>query len=104
MKWKVAFLIMLALFVFVNIFWFYKMIESGISLTYQEDSFDQCHNSLLITKKMLLKSIVGMDSRTFIQQVNDLKDSGHLILFKDNIVSIDDLKFLFKNDKLVEIQ
>lgn len=102
-KWKIAFLVCLTLLFSIIVFLGAMVINTGVSYTYQQESLDdqirenEILGNLIVagakdyTKKELLHLLRQSNSRAFIVE-------------EDNKIIMDNILFVFENDRLVNVQ
>jgi hypothetical protein len=102
-KWKLSFFITLIALVITNSFWLYKAIDAGVTYTYQQVSLDEKSKAVKLLGALLVKGgqqYTKKDVLYILRQLN--KDA--FIVEEENLINIDDVKFIFINGKLSEVK
>lgn len=101
-NWKLAFFISIIALLFSNTFWLYTTIDHGISYGYQNDSLrEQIKNS------EILGSLIIKGSQQYLKKdilyILRKQNKNAFIVEEENIIIINTIRFIFKNNKLVKI-
>jgi hypothetical protein len=102
-RWKLSFFITLIALVVTNSFWLYKVIDAGVTYTYQQVSLDEKTKAVKLLGALLVKDgqkYTKKDVLYILRQLN--KDA--FIVEEENLINIDGVKFIFINDKLSEVK
>ena len=96
-KWKIAFWCCLTVLILVTVFSVYSIIDQGVTLTYQKESFIDTENDL-----EQIINIVNKTDLTKPEIENELKDHRlyEYMDFKTDTISLDRISIIFDDNKL----
>ena len=99
-KWKIAFWCCLATLLIVVGISIYSTIDQGYSLSYLRDSYTEKETEL--DNVILILNETDL-SKTGIEKTLKKHKIGESANFKRDTVSFDELKLIFRNDKLFKV-
>jgi len=102
-KWKLSFFIILTLLVVTNCLWLYKVIDTSVTYTYQQVSYDEKSKAVEMLSSLVVKGgqeYTKKDILYILRQTN--KDA--FIVEEENLINVDGLQFIFNNGKLSEVK
>ena len=102
-KWKVSFFVCLLTLVISNLFWLYLTIDSGITYTHQQVSFDEKQESVKTLGALIVKGAKQYSQKDVLHLLRQIKPSA-FIVEEVNTISVDGLSFVFENGTLVEVK
>ncbi|WP_064558302.1 Imm58 family immunity protein [Buttiauxella brennerae] len=100
---KIIFISLTVLSIFFNVFFLYNWIDRSISLSYSNQSFDDCNNDLSMLKTLVKSEFKGMDEKNILQQLerNELNKST---LIKGGVLYLGNTEFIFYDGILIDIK
>lgn len=102
MKYKIILTITMISVLF-NMFFLYNWLDRSISLTYSEQSVDDCTNDLSLLTVVVKGELEGKGSeyikRLFMNE--GLTDS---LLIKDHVFYLGNIEFIFNNGVLIDVR
>ena len=102
-KWKWGFFVTLALLIATNAFWFYTVIDAGVTYTYQQVSLDDKSRAVKILGELIVKG--GKEySKKDILHILRQTYKGAFIVEEDNLINVEGVNFIFVNGKLSEVK
>ncbi len=99
-KWKIAFWCCLTVLLIVVGISIYSVIDQGYSLSYLQDSYSEKETEL--ENLMLIINETDL-SKTGIEKTLKKHNVCKSVNFKSDTVSLDELKLIFRNDKLFKV-
>ncbi|MEP1150345.1 MAG: hypothetical protein ABJH08_01345 [Balneola sp.] len=101
-KWKTLFFSSLVLLVVTNLFWLYEAIDTGVSQTYQQDSFEKQERVIEILGDIIVEGAQNYSKVDILFLLRQNYPDG-FIVEEENKVIYEGIYFEFKNDSLVSI-
>ena len=83
-------------------FGFIIVIDNGITHTYQQVSFDEKSRAVKLLGDLIVKEGQKYTKKDILYMLRQ-RNKESFIVEKENVISIDSVKFIFKNDKLINI-
>lgn len=102
-KWKVAFFVVLILGLASNGYWFYVLVDGGISYSYLHDSYEDETRRFSVLGDLV---VAGADDYSqadilhLLRQVN----KNAFIVEEGNILHFEGVSFVFEGDKLAKVE
>ncbi|WP_421774629.1 Imm58 family immunity protein [Gracilimonas sp.] len=101
-NWKTLFFSSLVLLVVTNLFWLYKSLDYGVSLTYQEDSYEKQKQVIGILGDLIVEGAQDYSKKDVLFLLRQKYPDG-FIVEEENKVIYEGIYFDFENDSLVSI-
>ena len=102
-KWKIGFLGALAVLIVINLFWVYVFIDQAVSYSYLQDSMAVKENSISVMGQLLVEAGKEYDQKDVLHLLRVKYPDAFIVEEEDQII-MDEVIFLFKNNKLVAVQ
>lgn len=100
---KKSFFITLLILVVTNVFWIYIVIDNGITHTYQQVTFEKKLETIKILSDFLVKEGEKYTKKDILYMLRQ-RNKESFIVEKENSINIENIKFIFKNNILIEIE
>lgn len=101
-KWKTLFFSSLVLLVVSNLFWFYEALDTGVSQTYQQDSYEKQERVIGILGDLIIEDAQDYSKKDVLFLLRQKYPDG-FIVDEENKVIYEGIGFEFVNDSLVSI-
>jgi len=100
-KWKLAFWISLIALIATNLFWFYQVIDQGVTITYMEEGYSDTENDL--------ETLIGLINSTHLTKKEiKTKLENHRFYefmdFKSDTIGLERVMLIFENNELKTIK
>ena len=102
-RWKLAFLIAVPLLVASNVFMVFVVIDTSISYSYLQDSFKHHSQSESALGKLIVEGSKSYTQKDILHLIRQAEPDA-FIVEENNTISFSGNTFIFKSDRLVEIQ
>lgn len=100
---KIIFMIFTAVSMFFNVFFLYNWIDRSISMSYLNQSFDDCNNDLSMLKMLVKSEFKGMKKESILQQL-DKDKLNESTLIKGGVLYLGNTEFIFNDGILIDIK
>ena len=100
--WKTLFYACLLLLIITNVSWFYKGLDMGISMTYQDASMEYQNKAFGVLGELVVEGFEDKSKKDFLLLLRGKYPDGFIVEEQDKITYAQ-IHFEFKNDSLVEI-
>lgn len=100
-KWKSVFWICFVILILTNLFWFYQVIDQGVTITYMQKGYSDTENDL----ETLVKIINSTDLTK--QEIKTELENHRLNEFMDfttDTVRLEKVQLIFENNKLKKVE
>ncbi len=101
-KWKLSFLVSLALLISSNIFWMYAVLDSGITQTYQQVSLDDLDDAHRFLGDLVVRRGSEYKQKDILHLVRQAYPDA-FIVEEGNRIKVNKVTFTFENEKLIEV-
>jgi len=101
-KWKISFFVLLFVLLASNAFWFYGIIDQGVTITYQQVTIDDQKESIKALANLIVQNSQKLNQKDILYLLRNSSPDA-FIVEKENIISCAGLKFEFENGQLKEI-
>lgn len=102
-RWKRAFLVTLAILVATNLIWFYSVIDSGVTYTYQQVSLDEKSRAVKMFGELIVKGGQKYTKKDILHILRQANKEA-FIVEEENSIDVEGVKFIFTNGKLSEVK
>lgn len=101
-NWKIAFFISIITLVISNIFWLYTTVDHSVSYGYQNVSLREQMKTSEILSSLIIKGSQQYSKKDILYILRKQNENA-FIVEEENIIIINSIRFLFKNNKLIKI-
>ncbi|WP_136799240.1 Imm58 family immunity protein [Desulfosediminicola ganghwensis] len=95
--------ISIVVLVLTNVFWFYKIIDIGITHTYFKVSYEEKVRGLEILTNLVLKGAQKYSKKDLLVTIRE-QNPNAFIVEDDERISIDGVSFIYENEKMIQIR
>lgn len=104
MTWKLGFFLAIAAFLVSNLYWGYRLIDDGITVTHLTDSVTSQRASLEALGLLVPSIIRDVSKKEFLRIAQQLYPDSRDVFEKDSNVVVEGVAFSFSNGKLSSVK
>lgn len=101
-NWKSAFFICLSLLIISNVYLFYQLLDSGITITYTSDTMEKQDEVIEILGEIIVSEGKDYSKKDILFLLRQNYPNG-FIVEDSNTVCYEGVEFRFKQDSLVDV-
>jgi len=101
-KWKPLFYSCLILLIVSNLFWVYKTIDAGTSMTYQGVTIQDQEQVIEILGELIIEGADNYSQKDILHILRQKYPDGFIVEEQNKII-YEGIHFKFRNDSLVEV-
>lgn len=102
-KWKISFFVSVVLLVATNLWWLYAAIDTGVTYTYQQVSFDEKSKAVEMLGALVVRGGQQYTKKDVLHVLRQLNKDA-FIVEEENLLDVEGVKFIFHNGKLSEVK
>ena len=101
-KWRTLFYACLTLLIISNLFWLYKTIDAGTSITYQGVTIVNQEGVIEILGELIVDGAQNYSQKDVLHILRQKYPDGFIVERQDEVI-YEGIHFEFKNDSLVHV-
>ncbi len=102
-KWKISFFICLGALFISNSFWLYTIVDNGITHSYQQVSLTEKEKAIELLGRLIVTGGQKYTKKDILHILR-LANKNSFIVEEKDLITLESVKFLFKDDKLIEVK
>ena len=102
-RWKIAFFAVLGVLVLSNAFWAYQFVDSAVSYTYLESSYDEQRRAAAELGQLIVKGAKNYTKADVRHLLRQAKPDAFIVDEADSL-NFEAITFRFEADRLVEVR
>ena len=101
-KWKISFFLCVAALIVTNLFWLYQIVDSGVTLTYQQVTIDEQAKIIESLGELVVKGAKDYSQKDILYLLR--KSNPRAFIVEDqNKITFEGAQFIFDNGKLIKV-
>lgn len=102
-KWKVSFFVTTMLLISSNVYWLLVSIDQGLTNTYLSYDYVDANKSIKSLGELIVKGASDYNQKDILYLLRQANPDS-FIVEEDNIIITEYAKFVFEDDKLVDVE